>query len=103
MREVRIRVLACKADSKGEIRHVIDVVYWDISVVIPSAQQRAKHAGNVAGKIILKKFARQSHMLARLGGGGPDDNDPGPQQDYAFSITEGGHRNGHRTSRRSKP
>ena len=68
MREVTIRVLAYKADSKGEIRHVIDVVYWDISAVIPSAQQRAKHAGNVAEKIILKKFARQSHMLARLGG-----------------------------------
>ena len=38
----------------------------------------------------MKKFARQSHMLVRLGGE-PDDNDPGPQHDYAFSITEGEH------------
>ena len=68
MREVTIRVLARKGDSKGEIRHVIDVVYWDISVVILSAQQEAKHVESVAGKIILKKFARQSHMLVRLGG-----------------------------------
>ena len=68
MREVTTRVLAQKGDSKGEIRYVIDVVYWDISVVIPSAQQETKHVESVAGKIILKKFARQSHMLVRLGG-----------------------------------
>ena len=68
MREVTIRVLAHKGDSKGEIRYVIDVVYWDISVVIPSAQQEAKRVESVVGKIILKTFARQSHMLDRLGG-----------------------------------
>ena len=28
---------------QGEISDVIDVVYWDISVVIPSVQQEAKH------------------------------------------------------------
>ena len=68
MTEVTIRALARKWNSKEEIRYVIDVVYWDISVVIPSAQQEAKHVESVAGKIILKKFARQSHMLVRLGG-----------------------------------
>ena len=68
MREVIIRVLAHNGDSKGEIRYVIDVVYWDISVVIPSAQQEAKHVDSFAGKVILKKFARQSHMLVKLGG-----------------------------------
>ena len=68
MREVIIRVLVHKGDSKGEIRYVIDVVYWEISVVIPSAQQEARHVESVAGKIFLKKFARQSHMLVRLGG-----------------------------------
>ena len=67
MRDVTIRVVAHKGDSKREIRYVIDVVYWDISVVIPSAQQEGKHVESVAGKIILKKFARQSHMLVRLG------------------------------------
>ena len=36
--------------------------------MIPNAQQEAKHVENVVGKIILKKFARQSHMLVRLGG-----------------------------------
>ena len=36
--------------------------------MILNAQQEAKHVENVAGKIILKKFARQSHMLVRLGG-----------------------------------
>ena len=36
--------------------------------MIPNAQQEAKHVENVAGKIILKKFARQSHTLVRLGG-----------------------------------
>ena len=44
MREVTIRVLTHKSDSKGEISYFIDVVYWDISVVIPSVQQEAKHA-----------------------------------------------------------
>ena len=44
MREVTIRVLTHKSDSKGEISDVIDVVYWDISVVIPSVQQEVKHA-----------------------------------------------------------
>ena len=38
IREVTIRVLAHKGNSKGEIRYVIDAVYWDISVVIPSNQ-----------------------------------------------------------------
>ena len=56
MREVTIRVLAHKGDSKGEIRYVIDVVYRDIPVVIPSAQQEAKHVESVAGKITLKKL-----------------------------------------------
>ena len=89
MREVTIRELAHKGDSKGEMKYVLDVVYWDISVVIPSAQQEAKPVESVAGKIILKKFARQSY--ARQVGREPDDNDPGPQHDYAFSITEGEH------------
>ena len=52
MREVTIRALTHEGDSKGEIRYVIDAVYWDISVVIPSAQQEAKHVESAAGKII---------------------------------------------------
>ena len=55
MREVTIRVLAHKGDSKGEIRYVIDVVYWDISVVIPSAQQEAKHVESVVKSLQDKK------------------------------------------------
>ena len=54
MREVTIRVLAHKGDSKGEIRYVIHVVYCDISVVIPSAQQEAKHVGSVVSQCRLR-------------------------------------------------
>ena len=50
--------------------------------MIPSAQQEAKRVESVAGKMILEKFARQSY--ARQVGREPDDNDPGPQHDYAF-------------------
>ena len=49
--------------------------------MIPSAQQEARHVDSVAGKIILKKSARRE----------PNNNDPGPHHDYAFSITEGEH------------
>ena len=55
--------------------------------MIPSAQQEAKHVESVVGKIIVKKFARQSHMLVRLGGN-PMTMTLDP---YAFSITEGEH------------
>ena len=55
--------------------------------MIPSAQQEAKHVESVAGKITVKKFARQSHMLVRLGGN-PMTMTLDP---YAFSITEGEH------------
>ena len=55
--------------------------------MIPNAQQEAKHVENVAGKIILKKFARQSHTLVRLGGNPMTMT----LHDYAFSITEGEH------------
>ena len=90
MREVTIRVLAYKVDSRREIRYVIAVVYWDISVVIPSAQQEAKHVESVARKMILEKVCKIK-SYARQVGREPDDNDPGPQHDYAFSITEGEH------------
>ena len=83
MREVTIRVLAHNGDSKGEIRYV---GYWGVSVVIPSAQ----HVESAAGKIILKTFARQSHMLVRLGGN-PMTMTLGPSMTNAFSITEGEH------------
>ena len=58
--------------------------------MLPTAQQEAKHVEGVAGKISFKKFARQSHT-ARQVGREPADNDPRPQDDYAFSIAEGEH------------
>ena len=54
MREVPIRALAHKGDSKGEIRYVIHVVYCDISVGIPSAQQEAKHVESVVSQCRLR-------------------------------------------------
>ena len=90
MRGITIRELAHKGDSKGEIRYVIGVVYWGISVVIPSAQQQAKHVESVVGTIILKKVCN-TKSYARQVGRKHDDNDPGPQHDYALSITEGEH------------
>ena len=45
---------------------VIDAVQRDTLVVIPSAQQKARLAESVVGGIILRKSARQNHMLTRL-------------------------------------
>ena len=58
--------------------------------MIPSAQQEAKHVESVTGRIILKKFTT-TKSYARQVVREPDDNDPGPQHDYAFSITKGEH------------
>ena len=58
--------------------------------MILNAQQEAKHVENVAGKIILKKVCKTKSYACQVGRE-PDDNDPGPQHDYAFSITEGEH------------
>ena len=62
MKEVTIRALAHKGDSKGEI-NMLEILLniWDILV---SGQQEARHVESVAGKIILKKSVRQSHMLS---------------------------------------
>ena len=73
---------------QGEIRYVIDVVYWGISVVIYSAQQEAKHVESVEGKIVLKKNARQSHMLVRLEGN-PMTMTLGPSMTMHLAIYSG--------------
>ena len=54
----------------------------------PQCPARGKPGTKCRGKDHFEKvYKTKSH--ARQVGREPDDNDPGPQHDYAFSITEG--------------
>ena len=56
----------------------------------PQCQARGKTYRKCGGKDHFEKVCKtKSH--ARQVGREPDDNDPGPQHDYAFSITKGEH------------
>ena len=54
----------------------------------PQCRARGKTCRKCRGKDHFEKVCK-TKSYARQVGREPDDNDPGPQHDYAFSITEG--------------
>ena len=56
----------------------------------PQCPARGKTCRNCRGKDHFEKVCK-TKSYARQVGREPDDNDPGPQHDYLFSITEGVH------------
>ena len=56
----------------------------------PQCPARGKTCRKCRGKDHFEKVCK-TKSYARQVGREPDDNDPGPQHDYAFSITEGEH------------
>ena len=56
----------------------------------PQCPARGKTCRKCRGKDHFEK-GLQDKVICLSGWEGPDDNDPGPQHDYAFSITEGEH------------
>ena len=91
MREVTIRVLAHKGDSfQGRDKICYRCGLLEHFGRDPQCPARGKTCRKCRGKDHVEKVCK-TKSYARQVGREPDDNDPGPQHDYAFSITEGEH------------
>ena len=87
MRELTIRALVDKGGSTGEMICCRCSLMRHFSRD-PQCPARGKTCRKCHGKDHFEKVCKTKSYAHQVGRE-PDDNDPGPQHDYVFSITEG--------------